>query len=111
MPQRPPERETRQSIERALAEQRRKQGVDGSAIKRRRLAQIEQQMAKMRDRMNPEAFRKVEAQFRQAVHKISVEVRRRRRRPGESGVPALVEPPRGPKPFQGGAAAPLEFDS
>jgi hypothetical protein len=25
-------------------------------------------------------------------------------------MPALVEPPRGPKPFAGGAAAALEFD-
>jgi len=32
----------------------------------------------------------------------------RRRPPGMAS--ALVEPPRGPKPLQGGAAAPLEFD-
>jgi len=31
----------------------------------------------------------------------------RRRPPGMA--PALVEPPRGPKPLAGGAAAPLEF--
>ena len=33
----------------------------------------------------------------------------RKRPPGMA--PALVEPPRGPKPLAGGAAAPLEFDS
>ena len=32
-----------------------------------------------------------------------------RRPPGSA--PALVEPPRGPLPLQGGAEAPLEFDS
>jgi hypothetical protein len=32
------------------------------------------------------------------------------RRRGDGSMPALVEPPRGPKPFTGGAAAPLEFD-
>ena len=35
----------------------------------------------------------------------------RRRRPSEGGMPALVEPPRGPRPLLDGAAAPLEFDS
>jgi hypothetical protein len=33
----------------------------------------------------------------------------RRKRPGGSA-PALVEPPRGPTPLAGGAAAPLEFE-
>ncbi|VVT02961.1 hypothetical protein [Erythrobacter sp. EC-HK427] len=32
----------------------------------------------------------------------------RKRPPGMA--PALVEPPKGPLPMQGGAAAPLEFD-
>ena len=32
-----------------------------------------------------------------------------RRRP-EGGMPALVEPPRGPLPLSGGAEAPLEFE-
>jgi hypothetical protein len=34
----------------------------------------------------------------------------KRRRP-RGGAPALVEPPRGPLPLQGGAEAPLEFDN
>ena len=35
----------------------------------------------------------------------------RRRKPPESGVPVPAVPPNGPMPKQGGAAAPLEFDS
>jgi hypothetical protein len=35
--------------------------------------------------------------------------RPKRRPPGSA--PALVEPPRGPLPLQGGAEAPLEFDA
>jgi hypothetical protein len=41
--------------------------------------------------------------------KISVRPRSKRR-PGEGSMPALVEPPHGPTPLTGGAAAPLEFD-
>jgi hypothetical protein len=35
----------------------------------------------------------------------------RRRKPPESGLPVLAIPPNDPAPKQGGAAAPLEFDS
>ena len=35
----------------------------------------------------------------------------RKRRPPKGSAPALVEPPRGPLPMQGGAAAPLEFEA
>ncbi len=35
----------------------------------------------------------------------------RRRKPPESGLPVPAIPPSGPAPMQGGAAAPLEFDS
>jgi hypothetical protein len=38
-------------------------------------------------------------------------VKGRRRKPPEAGLPVPAEPPRGPKPLAGGAAAPLEFDS
>ena len=41
--------------------------------------------------------------------KVSVRPRGKRR-PGDGSVSALVEPPRGPAPLEGGAAAPLEFD-
>jgi len=34
----------------------------------------------------------------------------KRRRLGDGSMPVPVEPPRGPKPFAGGAAVPLEFD-
>lgn len=42
--------------------------------------------------------------------KIERLARKKRRRPGDGSMPALVEPPRGPKPLAGGAAAPLESD-
>ena len=47
--------ENRRSIERALAEQRRKRlpGMDG---KQHKLAQIDAHLAKMRDKMSPEQF-------------------------------------------------------
>jgi len=35
---------------------------------------------------------------------------RRRRKPGDGSMPATVEPPKGPSPKSGGAAAALEFD-
>lgn len=35
----------------------------------------------------------------------------KKRKPPESGLPVPAVPPRGPLPMQGGAAAPLEFDS
>ncbi len=106
---RPPKPETRASIERALAAERRKRtfarasaGLTGKAIA--------QHLAKLREVLDPASFAKVQSQFLRGSHKISVQVRRKRRRPGEGSMPALVEPPRGPKPFAGGAAAPLEFD-
>ena len=34
-----------------------------------------------------------------------------RRKPPESGLPVPAVPPQGPRPKQGGAAAPLEFDT
>ena len=38
-------------------------------------------------------------------------VRRNSRKRPPGMTPALVEPPRGPRPLAGGAAAPLEFDN
>jgi len=35
----------------------------------------------------------------------------RGRRPSDGSMPAVVEPPRGPRPLAGGTAAPLEFDA
>ena len=45
---------------------------------------------------------------RQFTKAIKFRPKGRRRGPGSA--PALVEPPRGPLPLQGGAEAPLEFD-
>ena len=111
IPQRP-KPETRESIERALNEHRRKRRAGaGPHAKRLRLEAIEQHLAAMRDRLSPLAFERIESQFRDGVRKIGIEVKRRRnRRRGDEGMPVMAEPPRGPKPHSGGAAAALEFD-
>jgi len=55
--------------------------------------------------------------MRRELHGLSVErikelvqAYQRRRKPPESGIPAMAVPPRGPLPKQGGTKAPLEFD-
>ena len=100
--------ENRRSIERALAEQRRKR-LPGMDAKQRKLAQIDAHLAKMRDKMSPEQFARVHEQFLKAVNRIGFQFRNRRRR-DDGSMPAMVEPPRGPAPRAGGAAAALEFD-
>ena len=45
-----------------------------------------------------------------AVRDLESFVRRNSKRRPPGMVPALVEPPRGPRPLAGGAAAALEFD-
>jgi hypothetical protein len=75
------------------------------------VAKMERHLDELRKSLDPAEFAAIEAQFRKGLGKLSVQVRKSRRRPGESGMPALVEPPRGPVPLAGGAAAPLEFDS
>jgi hypothetical protein len=47
--------------------------------------------------------------LRQFVKAVGFRTRNRKRR-GPGGLPAFVEPPRGPLPLSSGAAAPLEFD-
>lgn len=100
--------EDRRSIERALAEQRRKR-LPGMDVKQRKLARMEARLAKMRETMAPEQFARVHEQFLKAVSRIGFQFRTRRRR-DDGSMPALVEPPRGPAPKSGGAAAALEFD-
>jgi len=100
--------ENRRNIERALADQRRKR-MQGMDAKQRKFAQMEARLAKMRDAMSPEQFTRAHEQFLKAVNRIGFQFRNRRR-PGEGSMPALVEPPRGPRPLSGGAAAALEFD-
>ena len=102
-----PRRETRESIERALASERRNRRATRDDLERMR-AQMERHLVEMRKVMDPAQFERVEKKFRDFVKRFSVQMRRRR--PGEGSMPALVEPPRGPKPLSGGAAAPLEFD-
>ena len=104
-----PQRETRHDIERALSKQRKKRRFAQDETERK-LAMIEQRLARLREKLSPVAFARVREQFERGLHKFRIEARAKRRRPGEGSVPALVEPPRGPKPLAGGAAAPLEFD-
>ena len=106
MPQ-PPERQTRLQIERELGEQKRRTLV---AVWRqlRGIAKTEAQLARLR-KVHPGQFAKLE-EFERAVRAFGLQMRRKRRRPDDGGMPALVEPPRGPLPLQGGAEAPLEFD-
>ena len=78
-----PRRETRHSIERALAGKRPRVRVSVEVIL---------------------------AEFGLWRSEIEAIVRRNSRRRPPGMAPALVEPPRGPRPLAGGAAAPLEFD-
>ena len=67
-------------------------------------AQVERAIARMRRRLDQSGFRGLSmTELEELVRRSS-----RKRPPGMA--PALVEPPRGPLPLQGGAAAPLEFD-
>jgi hypothetical protein len=80
-------------------------------LKRNLRARIEREQAKLRLDSNDESARKrlliLGAMLDGAIGRRGSW---KRRRPGEGSVPMPVEPPRGPKPFAGGAAAPLEFD-
>lgn len=109
MSARPPKPETRASIERALDAERRKRSVARRSASLTGEA-VAKHLAKLREVLDPAAFAKVQSQLLRGSHKLTVQIRRNRRRPGDGSMPALVEPPRGPKPFAGGAAAPLEFD-
>ena len=105
-----PRRETRHDIERALAEQRRKRYGLPPDLERQVRADVEREMARQRKLLGLDEFVEIHVRFVRGAHKLIVKKGRKRRRPGDGSVPALVEPPRGPKPLSGGAAAALEFD-
>jgi hypothetical protein len=105
-----PRRETRHEIERALDAQPSRVRVGGGSPDAAALARVQAQLERMRDSMDPAQLARMEQMFRRVIRELGFEVRRLRRRGGDGSMPALVEPPRGPKPFAGGAAAPLEFD-
>ena len=74
-------------------------------------ARIERELAKLRaDSRDESARKRLLILGAMLDHTIDKRGSWKRRRPGEGSVPVLVEPPRGPKPLQGGAAAALEFD-
>jgi hypothetical protein len=104
-------RESRASFEREFLRIRRQVRILGNERQDRMLGEIEHHMARMRMLLDPDEFARLEARFREGIRRIADEMRRRGRRPpDDGGMPALVEPPRGPTPLAGGAAAPLEFD-
>ncbi len=78
----------------------------------RLIARLEGHLARlqsMREHLSPESIAGMRGTFERQIADLRRENRRRNRR-GDGSMPALVEPPRGPQPLQGGAAAPLEFD-
>lgn len=101
-----PRRETRYDIERALFEERRKRRALRPDVPHELQAEIAREMARQRKVLGQ--HESVEIHVRNG--KIVVKKSRRRRRPGDGSMPVPVEPPRGPRPFAGGAAASLEFD-
>ena len=104
-----PRRETRQDIERALCEQPSKLRIGSGPLDAAAIAMARQKLEGLRDSVDPARLARMEALLRLAAHRLGIESRKRRR-PGDGSMPALVEPPRGPTPSAGGAAAPLEFD-
>ena len=105
-----PRRETRFSIERSLDQERRKRAALRPDLPHTVRAEVAREMARQRDLLGPGEYVEIHVKAARGKHKLVVKKGRKRRRPGEGSVPALVEPPRGPKPLSGGAAAPLEFD-
>ena len=105
-----PRRETRYDIERALAVQRRKHLPLPPDIERKMRADVERKMAEVSKGLRPDELAEIHVRFLRGAHKLIVKKGRRRRRPREGSMPALVEPPRGPEPLAGRTAASLEFD-
>ncbi len=104
-----PRRETRLSIESALTELRYKRMFARDEFERLR-AMMEQHLAILRETLDPADFARARKRSEDALVKMRTEMKRRFRRRGDGSMPAPVEPPHGPKPFAGGAAAALEFD-
>jgi hypothetical protein len=105
-----PRRETRFSIERALAREREKRTALRPDLPREVREEVAREMARQRERLGADQWAEIHVRAVRGRYKIEVRKGRKRRRPGDGSMPALVEPPRGPKPFAGGAVAPLEFD-
>jgi hypothetical protein len=104
-----PRRETRHDIERQMSAQRRNRQLKRADLERM-IARMEEHKARMEALLDPAELARQRAEFQDAMRRLAAEVRRRRRRPGDGNMPAPVEPPRGPRPLAGGAAAALDFD-
>jgi len=75
------------------------------------LARLEAQLA-VTDDQNERIMIKAEiVHFTLALQQLTRGPGPGRRKPPEAGIPVPAIPPSGPQPRQGGAAAPLEFDS
>ena len=75
------------------------------------LARLEAQLA-VTDDQNERIMIKAEiVHFTMALQQLTRGPGPGRRKPPEAGIAVPAIPPRGPLPKQGGAAAPLEFDS
>jgi len=104
-----PRRETRHDIERALSGQRNNRQLASENLEHF-IAMLKAKVARQSKGLATAEIAQMRAEFDKAIDHIRLRFRRGRHRPDDGSVPALVEPPRGPKPFAGGAAAPLEFD-
>ena len=106
-----PRRQSRFDFERELAAKRNQAGIPGRGSEREFVDRMERKLARLRGTLAPDEFEKMRLRFEQALQQLRDQLRRDRRRPPrEGGMLAPVEPPRGPLPMSGGAAAPLEFD-
>ena len=79
------------------------------------IEQIDLEIARLSDRMLRTSRVEKRIEFKAAIVHLR-ELREqisggKKRKPPESGLSVPAIPPRGPLPMQGGAAAPLEFDS
>ncbi|HSJ78595.1 MAG TPA: hypothetical protein VK913_07660 [Erythrobacter sp.] len=87
----------------------RSRGLGLAGLVERELLLLRDQLAGVEDPKERSKLAKEIRSLRALMTKLVPEPKRRK--PPESGLPVPAIAPRGPLPKQGGAAAPLEFDS